>query len=207
MADQPANQKTNIPEGAKTVPPKGKTSGNKTVLIIAIVVIVLFVLPGIALAVFFGWLASGDNAEKLTEDIISSSTGNSVDINTDDGTFKIETDEGSISVGEQKIPEDFPSVVVLFDNQKVTGVVTNTQDGSSFWSVNAETNDSADTVNAFVVSKYEENSWTTASKSTFNSATTYTFEKDDLQTIVTVTSNPEPATTNITYYVSKEPQQ
>jgi hypothetical protein len=207
MADQPANQKTNIPEGAKTVPPKGKTSGNKTVLIIAIVVIVLFVLPGIALAVFFGWLASGDNAEKLTEDIVSSSTGNNVDINTDDGTFKIETDEGSISVGEQKIPEDFPSVVALYDNQKVTGIVTNTQDGSSFWSVNAETNDSADNVNTFVVSKYEENGWTTASKSTFNSATTYTFAKDDMQAIVTVTSNPESATTNITYYVSKEPQQ
>lgn len=207
MADQPTDQKTNIPEGAKVVPPKGKTGGNKTLIIVAIVVIVLFVLPGIALAVFFGWLASGDNAEKLTEDIISNSIGNKVDINTDDGTFRIETEEGSISVGEQKIPEDLPGLVALYDNQKVTGVVTNTQGDSKFWSINAETNDSADKVNTFVVSKYAEGGWTTASKSTFNSATTYTFEKDDLQTIVTVTSDMESTVINITYYISQEPQQ
>jgi hypothetical protein len=204
MADQTNDQKTNIPEGAKAVPPKGKTSGNKTLLIIGIVVVVLFVLPGIALTVFFGWLASGDNAENLTESVIEQSTGNDVNIDTNDGSFSIETDQGSIDVGgEQTLPEDLPSAVVVYENQKIVGVVSSTQGESKFWSITAETDNSVDTVKSFVTERYTSGGWKTESTSTFDSTSSYSFSKDDLQALITISQNDDNKV-GITYYITQE---
>jgi hypothetical protein len=203
MADQINDPKTNIPEGAKAVPPKGKTSGNKTLLIIGIVVFVVFILPGIILALFLGWLASGDNAKNLTENIIEQSTGNSVDINTSDGSFSIETDEGSIGVGNnQKLPEDLPDAVAIYDNQEIIGVVTSTQNTNKFWSITAETEDAIESVKSSIVERYTNAGWVTEETSSFNTTTSYTFTKDNLRTLLTITQIDNKV--NITYYVTQE---
>lgn len=204
MSDQTKDQKTNTAEGAKTVPPKRKTSGNKTLLIIGIVVIVLFVIPGIMLAVFLGWLASGDNAENLTESIVERSTGSDIDINSNDGSFSISTDEGSVEVGgNQTLPSDLPEAVVVYDNQEIVGVFTNTQDEDKFWSITAETNSAVDSVNSFIVDGYTDRGWTTESTSTFNTSSTYNFSNGNLEAVVTISPTDE-STASITYYVSQK---
>jgi hypothetical protein len=204
MADQTKDQKTNIPDGAKTVPPKNKTSGNKILIIIGIVVVVLFVIPGVILAVFFGWLASGNNVENLTESIVERTTGNEIDINSNDGSFSINTDEGSVEVGgDQTLPSDLPEEVVVFNNQEIIGVFTSAEDGNKFWSITAETNSPVDSANSFIVKGYADKGWTTESTSTFNTSSTYTYSNDDLEAVVTISPTDE-STVSITYYVTQK---
>jgi len=201
MADQLNDQNTNIAEGAKPVPPKN--SSNKTLVIVLVIVGVLFILPGLIFGAGVFWLSRGDNAEKLTESIIESSTGANVDIDTKNQSVNIQTDEGSFSAGgSQKLPDDFPSVVVVYENQEIIGVVTNNQDTSKIWSINAQSTDAPSKVNQYLTSKFAENGWTTTSTSTINGFTSYSYEKDDLQAQITV-SPLEDGKVNIGYYVSQ----
>ncbi|MFV2000560.1 MAG: hypothetical protein ACC654_09385 [Acidimicrobiia bacterium] len=51
-------------------------------------------------------------SEVLTEQIAEQAEGvNNVEVNTETGEFKIETDEGTISVGSGEIPDGFPIAV------------------------------------------------------------------------------------------------
>jgi hypothetical protein len=204
VAEQSSDQKINIPEGAKPVPPKKSNSNNKTLIIVLSVVAILVILPVLVFGAGVFWLSRGDNAEKLTENIIESSTGANIDINTEDQSVNIQTDDGSFSAGSsQELPADFPSVAVVYDNQKIVGVVTNNQDTTKVWSVSAETSDNAEQVNNYLVSKSSENGWTTTSTSTINGYTSYSLEKDNLQAQITVFPQ-EDGKVSITYYVSQE---
>jgi hypothetical protein len=194
---------TPVSDGSKTVPPKNSSS-NKTLIIVLAVVAVIVILPVIVFSIFAFWLSRGDNANNLTEGIIESTTGADVEVNENGSSFNIETDEGSISVGEQELPKDLPSAVVVYENQKVVSVITNNQEGAKVWSFTSESSDDATKVNEYLVTKFAENGWTTVSTSTYNTTTSYSLTKDNLTAQVSVTSGENGDPTTLTYYISEE---
>lgn len=80
----------------------------------------------IALIVIGGALVLGacqSASEVLTEQILEQTEGiDNVEINTETGEFKIETDEGSISVGSGEIPDGF--LIPVSDGGEVISSVT-----------------------------------------------------------------------------------
>lgn len=79
------------------------------------------VATGLALGLTIGLSACGKAAEKLSEKaaekVVEKAAGDgaNVDINSKDGTFSIETDEGSFNVGGGEVPDDWPSDVPVPD--------------------------------------------------------------------------------------------
>ena len=204
MAETPikSNQEPNaqpLAEGAKAVPPKKQGSNNKVLIIVLIVVLVLFVLPGIALFVFLGWLSRGDNAARVTENLIESATGNQVDVNNENG-FSISNEDGSFTVGGEKLPADFPSEVAVFEPQKILAALSNTDSTGKSWYVTAETDSTLEEVDSFIANEFSD--WTTISSSTFNNTKSYSFEKGSLSVQLTVGANEE-SKTSITYTVQQ----
>jgi hypothetical protein len=198
------NPSEKLPEGSKAVPPKSK-SNNKTLIIVLVIVGVVILLPGLLIGGGLFWLSRGDNAENLTENIIESSTGTDVDINKDGSSVNIQTEDGSVSIGnEQKVPEDLPSAVVLYDNQEVVGVVTSTQDGTKYWNISADTADEVAKVSSYIETKYGENGWTTVSTSTYNEIANYSFEKDSLTALITISPASDETKVSIIYSIQEE---
>ena len=193
----------NLPEGSKIVPPKSK-SNNKTLIIVLIIVGALVLLPGLLIGGGLFWLSRGDNTQNLTEDIVGSTIGADIDINKDGSSLNIDTKDGSVSLGsEQKLPDNLPSAVVVYENQKVVGVITSTQDGTTFWNISSETTDEASKVSSFIETKFAENGWTTVSTSSYNSTTTYSFEKDNLTAFVTISPTTDENKVSINYSIEE----
>ncbi|HRW36889.1 MAG: hypothetical protein KDB04_09120 [Acidimicrobiales bacterium] len=84
-----------------------------------------------ALLLLAGCGAAADKvAEKATEKAIESQTGGNVDLDADDGSFTIETDEGTYSSGTGKAPDSWPDDVPLPDGLEVqVGTESDTADG------------------------------------------------------------------------------
>jgi hypothetical protein len=193
-----------LPEGSKAVPPKSK-GNNKTLIIVLVIVGALILLPGLLIGGGIFWLSRGDNAQNLTEDIIESSTGANVDINKDGTSVNIETEDGSVNIGgEQKIPEDLPTAVVLYDNQEVVGVITSTQDGTKYWNISTTSTDEVAKVSSFIETRFAENGWTTVSTSTYNGIVNYSFEKENLTAFITISPETEGGGVNISYSIQEE---
>ncbi len=199
-----ADEQPKAADGSKAVPPKSSSSSNKTLIIVLAIVAVVVVLPVIVFSIFAFWLSRGDNAANLTENIIESATGSDVEISEDGSSFSIETDEGSISVGEQKLPDNLPSSVVVYDNQKVVSVFTSTETNSTIWTFSSETSDGIDKVNEYIKSKYAEGGWVMTSTSSYNGSVTYSFEKDNLTSVITVM--PGENGNMISYYITQDDQ-
>lgn len=194
----------NLPEGSKAVPPKSK-SNNRTLIIVLVIVGALVLLPGLLIGGGIFWLSRGDNAQNITEDIIENSTGADVEINKDGSSFNIETEDGSVSIGsEQKLPEDLPAAVVIYDTQEVVGVVTSTQDGTKYWNISSETADESAKVASYIETKFTENGWTEVSKSTYNDVTTYSYEKDNLTEFISVSPATDGSKLSISYSIQEE---
>jgi hypothetical protein len=160
---------------------------NKTLIIVLVIVGVLFVLPGLLIALGGFWLSRGDNAEKISESIVQNATGADVDLNNNGSSVNIKTDDGSVSYKtDQKLPDNLPEAVYMYEGQTVVGALTSSKDGSSMWNISAETSDDASKVNEQIKSKYAENGWKTVSTATYNDTSTYSYEKDNLTNIISV---------------------
>ncbi|MCB0977180.1 MAG: hypothetical protein KDB02_06935 [Acidimicrobiales bacterium] len=89
-------------------------------------------LTALSLGTLVGCGAASDKAtEKLTEKAIEAQTGGDVDIDTKgDGSFKLETEDGSFESGTGKVPSSWPDDVPLpKDIQVLSGQTTDTNDG------------------------------------------------------------------------------
>lgn len=69
-------------------------------------------------------------AEKATEQAIESQGGGDVDINADDGTVEVETEDGSMSFGTAEVPEEWPEDIELPDGLEIlSGTSMDASDG------------------------------------------------------------------------------
>lgn len=200
MADNQtsSSQDDSATDGAKPVPPKSSSGSNKTLVIVLIVIGIIIVLPGILFAIFVFWLSSGDNARNIGESVIESSTG--AEINTDSGEFSIETDEGSLNVGSENLPDNFPTgEVSLYEPQTITTSYSQSSENGSSWYVAASTDDSADEVVGFIEGAYSD--WETTSTSSFNETRSFRFERDSYTVSITVAASGSDDVTAITYSI------
>lgn len=93
----------------------------------------LAVVPALALA----GCSSDEPAEKAVEEAVEDAAGGSADVDIDDDSIKIETDEGEVSVG-QDLPDDFPSDVALVDGEVVSAMSM----AGKGWTVSVQTDQS-----------------------------------------------------------------
>jgi archaellin len=200
--EKPTSEQTNTPKSdSVVVPPKKSSSSNKTLLIVVGVLVLIFVIiPAVTFSVFAVWLGSGDNATKLTEGIVESSTG--ADIDTKDGSLSITSKDGDeFSVGgEQEYADDFPAEVPKYQGGTVKSNIRSGSTDATYWSNSVDTPDDSDKVLAFY--KQEMSGWTETSTFSINNSTTTSYESANLEATITVTPN-EGGGTTISYYVTE----
>jgi hypothetical protein len=109
-------------------------------------IVLLFALAVLVLAA-----GCGNLAEKAAETAVEGATG--VDIEDDGDSVTIETDEGTVEIGsgEGELPEDFPDDVPVYDAEITSQGKVSTSDGT-MWTVVLSTGDSY----ADVVSWYKD---------------------------------------------------
>lgn len=97
-----------------------------------------FTAAGLAVGLVLGLSGCGKAAEKLSEKAMEKTIEKSiggdanVDLDTGDGTFKVETDEGTFEMGGGDIPADWPSDVPLPNGFKPLGNMnTSSADGTN----------------------------------------------------------------------------
>lgn len=74
----------------------------------------------------------GQAAEELAEEAVKQGGGGDVEIDADGDSVKIEGEDGSISIGKDELPENFPSEVSLPDGgtiESATSITDNKKDG------------------------------------------------------------------------------
>jgi hypothetical protein len=101
-------------------------------------------------------------AERTAERILEDSLGENaqVDINENDGTTTVKTEEGETTWGATEIPENFPGDVPIYPEAKVTFAHVGAGGDGESASASLETGDSADKVSAWYKEAMNTNGWT-----------------------------------------------
>lgn len=157
------------------------------------------VLAGVALLGAAGCGQAAEKvAEKATEEAIESQAGDGAKVDIgQDGTFEIETEEGSYSAGTGEVPEGWPDDVPLPDGLEIVTGSNLGNDAERITSVIGTTDESPDAVAAF----YEEalSDWEEASSMDSNAdgasfrSVSYTSGERTLQ--LTISEDAEGVTT------------
>lgn len=191
--------------------PTAKKTNNKALYIIMAVVLVLFILPGIALGVGLKYLGSkaGDKiAEKGVESLVSSATGGKVDVNSKDGSFNVSSKDGDSSIsigGNQKLPDDFPKNDIPYIKESgVTAVFTSINENKKSWTITTNVDKSFSEAKAYYEAQLKEPIYTDVSTYGFANSQTYYGKSSKYSVTVTVSAGEEGAKTNVTYIVSQE---
>lgn len=198
VKDAPASKtEEQAPENASSSEMVSETKhSNNKVLIIVLAAIGVMVVLGIASTFLVGSLFNNSKAgEKILETALNS------DISTDkDGNTTIKSNDGTYSAStEQKLPSDFPTGIPLYPNQKIISSTKIKNDTEAYWSVSAETNDSAEGTSKKAKDIYSE--WDSESESEYNGVYISTFKKGDLKVGLSITETSGKAT--ITYSVTQ----
>jgi cytoskeletal protein RodZ len=197
----------------ETVPVPPKKSSNKTLwIVLGVVLFFVVIVPVIlfaAAAIWFRNNASEQGAEKLVEGIVEQTTGSNVDINSADGSFSVESEDGSSSFSagsDQKLPDDFPKEEVPYlGEEKVTFVLTSTNEGKKTWSVTTTVSDTYEDAKAFFEKAIAEPDYQDVSAYGFSDSQTYYGADANYSVNVTV-SKPTSGEdgTNVTYIITQK---
>lgn len=212
MAEEP--KPTEAKESPKSetvaVPPKKKS--NKTLWIVLGAILVVFVvIPGILLTVgglFLKDQLNSDKAgERLTESIIEGATGGKVDVDSKDGNFSVQSEDGDSSVSygsDQELPDDFPKDKIPYLNEKtVTFVLTSDNEEGHSWSVTTTVDKSYDEAVAYFEERIKSPEYTDTSNFGFGNSKTFYGKKDTYTVSVSITKTEEGDTT-VSYIVNDE---
>lgn len=193
-----------------------KNHSNKTLFII-LGVVGFLVLGGILMSVLSVFVLN-----KATDKTVSTITGLDVDTNkngdttikTKDGSITTKTDKNgnvtyetkdksgasSSSSTEQKLPDNFPSNVPLYSNQKITYSSKSKTNEESNWQVNTETSDNINKVVDSLKESYK--GWTVDSENQINDSYYLYYEKDNMKVNIYVAKSED--LTSILYTVSQK---
>ncbi len=158
---------------------KKRNEGGHGVAVASIVIaIVLMIVEFLAVLAFWGLVFS---VNKQLKD-------NGVDINN--GSINAKDDKGnSISIGNAKLPDGFPSDVPVYTPSKITG---SSKYGTNKYTVVLTTSDSASKVQDYYKSQLAANGWSSDNGTgsiNFQSGTVATFNKGSNQLLVTISSD------------------
>lgn len=158
--------------------------------------IVLFVF-GVLLSIVGRILFSKLDLNLLQKGI-ESKTGVKIDTSEKKGLTFTDTNSGTkVNIGEQKIPEGFPSDFPLYPNAKPSGSVSGgKQDTQGFWFV-LLTPDSYEAVSDFYKTNLKGKGWITTETVTTDTAETFAVSKGNLEGTVVVSRNKDDKETSI----------
>ena len=207
--DQPS-QPVAAPQ--KVVVPPAKKSNNKVLYIVLAVVLVVFVLPGIALGVGLKFLASKASdkiAERGVESALSSATGGKVDVSSKDGSFSVQSKNGdsSIAIGgsNQKLPSDFPkSDIPYLAESGVSAVFTSSTSGKKSWSVSTTVSKSFDEAKSYFEGKIKEPEYTDVGAFGSNGSQLISGKNAKYSVTVTISEGKDGEKTSVQYIVSQQ---
>lgn len=115
--------------------------------------------------------STDDIADKVAEKAAEASSGEdtNVDIDSETGEIKVETDDGTFeaSSGTSELPDDWPSEVPLPDDYTLTGSTSFSSDDGTTFTVGGEVDDGTATF-AEVTEAFVDGGWTETQKSTGN---------------------------------------
>ena len=154
-----------------------KSSENKTTLIVIVVIVVLVILGGI------GYFVQQSVAERSAEKAIEDVTEGKVDISEGGNKVTIETDKGKLTVGQNGIPENFPSDVSVYSGSEV---ITSSESGGNF-TLTLKSSDSVSKVSDFYKTNLADKGWTLGNPVDFSGSTTITATKNGRELNVVIT--------------------
>lgn len=194
-----ADEKKPTEQSEQQTPPPASEGQKKALKIILIVVgvFVLLAILGVALLGVFG--------AKIGKEIVEEATN--TEISQDDGSYKVETEDGSLEFGSAEIPEDFPqSVAIYTPSTATTSSSMGTQDGNT-WTVGFTTQDSVDQVYDFYKSELTVSGWEQQSTYQSGGAKTFSSTNEGEKLRAQVSVSPEDDQTSFVLTVIKYEQQ
>ncbi len=133
----------------------------KVIVLSVFLVAVMFVLSGCG--------------EKAAEKAIETSTGEQADVDIDNDTVSVNTNEGSMQVGEEvDLPDDFPSDVYVIDGTITSALQVNENQG---YSVSVTTDESVSNVMDEYEAQLADDGWTISGTMNFGTSATVVAEK------------------------------
>ncbi|MBU0612519.1 hypothetical protein KKB10_00730 [Patescibacteria group bacterium] len=132
-------------------------------------------------------IVSGAGCTKnATENAVESATGGSADVDIDNNTMKVETDEGTLEVGENvSLPSDFPSDVHVADGDIL--LASKTSDDA--FSVTVETSKSVSEMQTEYETEFANDGWDVNTTLAFGGMVTLGGEKDNRMVTVSISES------------------
>ena|SRR3989344_5226387 len=162
-------QGTNQPSG----------SGKKTLWIVLGVVLLLLIVGGFVIKKVISAVGN-----KVLETAIERGTGDDADVNLKNGEVTVKTDTGSVTYGNTKLPNDWPSDVPIYQNSQITFAASSTGAGNEKFvaSVQFATEDSAEKLISYYRNELPARGWkitgTQTAAEAENASTIIVGEKD-----------------------------
>jgi len=191
------------PAGGEPVAPAAseqpqKSNGNKVVLIVVAVIVGLLIVTMVG-----GYFAlrtvkskiSEKIGENMVEKAIEKGTGKKVDVDSDQGSINIKTDDGTFtasSEGNIELPKDFPRDIYIPDGAKISYSVlsqANPADGSKAGlMVMYSTNESVSNVAEKYKSKMADDGWKVLSEASYGGMS-INFKKETRSVSISIYEN------------------
>ncbi len=184
---------------------KKENKGLPTIAKFGIGCFILLALVGIGLAATGKFLFSRFGANMVKKGI-EQKTGVSIDMEKggEGFVYKDKKTGAEVSIGQGKVPADFPKDFPLYTNATLAGNASGTQEGKKgFWLI-FTTKDSQDAVVAFYEEKLKSAGWSTDETMSFGALTTLKVAKSGLVGTVTITSDEEKKETSIMVTLAPE---
>lgn len=145
-------------------------------------------------------------AEGAVERALENELGETADVEIDEDSFTVDTEEGSTTVGAGSVPEDFPADIPLVEGEVSFSQRVDTADGSA-WTVVITTPADPETVTGAIRGDLESNGFSVEEASEFSSDAaaggSVLAQKDDLEAFILIAG--EGAQTSVTYTVNQQP--
>ncbi len=150
----------------------------------------------ITLVIGAGLILSGCGvAEKVAENTIESATNNEIDVDIDDNSLTLNTNGGTLEVGEKvSMPNNFPSDIYVLNGNLISAM---TIDENNTFSINLSTNDSPTEVKAEYQTELANDGWTIDSTLDFGGGSMMTGTKDNRSITVTISVDETEGTTTV----------
>jgi len=189
-------------------PAAGKKSNKTLWIVLGVLLFVFIILPAIVISLLFFVFkdkVSESISEGVVETAIEQASGNNVDIDANNDSFSIKSEDGNseLNIGGSDLPSDFPKNDVPFINPKeVTFSASSEQEGKKYWNVGTTVDQSYDEAVNFFKEKIAAPEYTDVGSYSFGESSTITGTKAPYTVSVSV-SNSE-GQTNVTYIIQQQ---
>jgi len=148
---------------------------------ISLIIIMLF-----AVAVIAGAGCTKKAAENKAENAIEDATGGSADVDVDNNTIKVETDEGTMEIGENvSLPSDFPSDVYVADGD----ILAASKTADNAYSATVETSKSVSEMQTKYETEFADEGWDVNTTLAFAGMVTLGGEKGNRMVTVSISES------------------